>query len=121
MYEVVVEISFLATHQLRLGDEGAEPLHEHNWRVRVELEGNELGADGMLVDFVKVKKLLGEIADKLKGRDLSKLPGLISKNPSAENVARYFYEQLGGRFGGDARLAGVRVEEAKGCWGGYRA
>ena len=121
MYEVAVEISFLATHQLRLTDVGAEPLHEHNWRVRVELEGNELGADGMLVDFVKVKKLLGEIADKLKGRDLSKLPGLIGKNPSAENVARYFFEQLQGRPDGNVCVAAVKVEEAKGCWGGYRA
>ena len=121
MYEVAVEISFLATHQLKLGDGGAEPLHEHNWRVRVELEGNERGAEGMLVDFVKVKKLLGEIADKLRGKDLGEVPGLAEKNPSAENVARYFYEQLRGRFGGDVRLAGVRVEEAKGCWGGYRA
>ena len=114
----MVEISFLAKHQLRLGAEGPEPLHEHNWCVRAELEGNELGAEGMLVDFVKVKKLLGEIADKLKGRDLSKLPGLIGKTPSAENVARYFYEQLRGRFAGDVRLAAVKVEEAKGWWGG---
>ena len=69
-------------------------------------------------EYIYRKKQLGEIADKLEGRDLSKLPGLIGKNPSAENVARYFYEQLRGRFGGDVRLAAVRVEEAKGCWGG---
>ena len=116
-----MEISFLATHQLRLHAGVAEPLHEHNWRVRVELEGNELGAEGILVDFVKVKKLLGEIADKLEGQDLSKLPGLIGKNPSAENVARYFFEQLQGRLVGDVRVAAVKVQEAKGCWGGYRA
>lgn len=121
MYEVVVEISFLAKHQLKLGDEGLEPLHEHNWTVRVEFVGPKLNPDGVLVDFVKVKKLLSEIADKLKGRDLSKLPGLIGKNPSAENVAHYFYEQLRGRFDGGVRLAGVTVEEAPGCWGGYRA
>ena len=121
MYEVAVEISFLATHRMRLGDEGPEPLHEHNWCVRAELEGNELGAEGMLVDFVKVKKLLGEIADKLRWKDLGQVPGLAEKNPSAENVAGYFYEQLRGRFGGDVRLAAVKVEEAKGCWGGYRA
>ena len=119
MYEVSVEISFSAKHQLRLGDEGPEPLHEHNWRVRVELEGEELGVEGLLVDFVKVKKLLGKIADKLRGRDLSEVAGLAERNPSAENVAHYFYEQLGGRFDGDVRLARVRVEEAGGCWASY--
>ena len=121
MYEVAVEISFAAKHQLRLGDEALEVLHEHNWRVRVELEGEELGPDGVLVDFVKVKKLLGEIADKLRGKDLGEVAELADKNPSAENVARYFYEQLRGRFEADVGLAAVRVEEAPGCWGGYRA
>ena len=121
MYEVAVEIAFTAKHQLRLGHEGPEPLHEHSWRVRVELQGQKLTGDALLVDFVKVKKMLSEIADKLSGTDLGQVPDLAGKNPSAENVARYFYEQLRGRFGGDVRLAAVRVEEAKGCWGGYRA
>ncbi len=111
----------MAKHQLQLGNEGLEALHEHNWRVRVEVEGNELGADGLLVDFVKVKKLLSEIADKLRGKDLGEVAELVDKNPSAENVARYFYEQLRGRFEADVGLAAVRVEEAPGCWGGYRA
>jgi len=121
LYEVLVEISFLATHQLRLGDEGLEPLHEHNWRVRVELEGGELGPDGLLVDFVKVKKLLAEIADKLRGKDLGEVAELADENPSAENVARYFYEQLRGRFDAGLRLARVTVREAPGCRAGYRA
>ena len=121
MYEVAVEISFVAKHQLSLGDEGPEPLHEHDWRVRVELHGQELAPDGILVDFLKVKKQLAEIADKLSGQDLTKLPGLIGKNPSAENVAHYFYQQLRGRFDPGVRLARVAVQEAPGCWGAYRA
>ncbi len=121
MYEVAVEISFSAKHQLRLGNEGPEALHEHNWRVRAELEGQEFGPDGLVVDFVKVKKLLSEITDKLKGKDLGKVAELAERSPSAENVARYFYEQLRGRFEADVGLAAVRVEETPGCWGGYRA
>ncbi len=121
MYEVSVEISFSAKHQLRVGHGGPEELHEHNWRVRAQLEGAEVGPDGLLVDFVKVKKLLGEIADKLRGKDLGEVAELADKNPSAENVARYFYEQLRGRFEPDVRLAAVTVQEAPGCWGGYKA
>ena len=87
----------------------------------MELEGGKLGPDGVLVDFVKVKKLLAEIADKLRGKDLGEVAEPAERSPSAENVARYFYEQLRGRFEADVRLAAVRVEEAPGCWGGYRA
>ena len=39
MYEVEVEISFPASHQVALAGFELKPLHEHNWRVRVELEG----------------------------------------------------------------------------------
>jgi len=121
LYEVAVEISFRASHQLRLGNEALEALQEHTWRVRVELEGGKVGPDGLLVDFVKVKKLLSEIADKLRGKDLGEVAELAKRSPSAENVARYFYEQLRGRFKADVRLAAVRVQEAPGCWGRYRA
>ena len=120
LYEVAVEISFKAKHQLRLGSGGLEGLHEHNWRVRLELEGEDLGPDGLLVDFIKVKKLLAEIADKLSGKNLSEVPELVDKNPSAENLAHYFYQQLQGRFDMGVRLAQVAVEEAPGCWGAYR-
>ena len=121
MYAVSVEISFLARHQLRLGGPEPEPLHEHEWRVRAELEGEKLGPDGLLVGFMKVKKLLTEIADKLRGKDLGEVPGLADKNASAENVACYLYEQLQGRFGSEGRLVGVSVQEAAGCWASYRA
>ena len=121
MYEVLVEISFRASHQLGLGGGEPEPLHEHNSRVWVELEGGKVGPEGLLVDFVKVKKLLAEIADKLRGKNLGEVAELAQRGPSAENVARYFYEQLRGRFEAGVRLAAVTVEEAPGCWGGYRA
>ena len=104
-----------------LGGGGAEPIHEHEWQVRVELEGEELGSDGLLVDFVKVKKLLAEIADRVRGQDLGKVPGMSDKQASAENVAGYFYEQLEGQFGLRGRLVGVSVQEAAGCWASYRA
>jgi 6-pyruvoyltetrahydropterin/6-carboxytetrahydropterin synthase len=121
LYEVAVEISFLAKHQLRLGSGGLEELHEHNWRVRLELEGENLSPDGLLIDFVKVKKILAEIADKLDGKSLADVIELADKNPSAENLAYYFHQQLKGRFDMGVRLTQVAVEEAPGCWAAYRA
>ena len=116
-----MEISFLAKHQLGLGSGGLEELHEHNWRARIELEGENLGPDGLLIDFVKVKKLLAEIADRLKGKSLADVAELDDKNPSAENLAYYFYHQLQGRLDAGICLTRVAVEEAPGCWGAYRA
>ena len=119
MYQVEVEITFPASHQLTLARTGQEPLHEHDWTVRVRLEGQNLDSDGLLVDFTKVKKLLAQIADKLAGQDLAKVADLAGENPSAEKLAGYFYQQLQGRFGSEVCLTGVSVQEAPGCWASY--
>ena len=119
MYEVEVEISFPASHQVTMAGVD-EDLHEHNWAVRARLSGEKLGADGLLVDFIAVKKLLAEIADKLEGRDLAEVPDLAGLNPSAENVACYFYQQLAGKLSQAVCLTVVSVQEAPGCWASYR-
>ena len=121
MYEIEVEVSFPASHQVSLTGGEPELLHEHTWTVRAKLAGRKLSADGILVDFTIVKQLLGQIADKLKGKDLGRVTVLAQQNPSAENVARYFYEQLQGGFGPDVQLIGVAVQEAPGCWASYRS
>ncbi len=120
MYEVEVQISFPASHQVKLAGAELEGLHEHNWKVRAKLVGEKLSADGILVDFILVKQILGQIADKLRGKNLAEEQILAGENPSAENVARYFYEQLTGRFGPEVRLVQVAVQEADGCWAIYR-
>lgn len=120
MYEVEVEISFPASHQVHLAGTQLEEVHEHNWKVRSKLAGKELSPDGILVDFILVKQLLEKIADKFRGKDLGKVRILPGKNPSAENLSRYFYEQLEGRFGREVSLVQVAVQEAQGCWAVYR-
>ena len=57
MFEVSVEQTFAAGHALRNYQGKCENVHGHNYRVQVTLEGEELDAIGLLVDFVDVKKL----------------------------------------------------------------
>ena len=121
MYEVEVKICFPASHQVSLAGSELEAVHEHNWRVRARLGGEKLSTDGILVDFILVKQLLAQIADKFRGKYLGKVRILPGENPSAENLARYFYEQLEGRFGSEVSLLQVAVQEAAGCWAVYRA
>ena len=115
-----MEISFPASHQLTLADQGLESLHEHVWVVRAQFQGPDLDPDGLLVDFIKVKKLLAEIADKFHGKDLTKAEGLADNNPSAENLARYFYQQLLAMLDTKTSLTAVSVQEAPGCWATYQ-
>jgi len=94
MFEVSVEQSFAAGHALRNYKGACENVHGHNFKIRVTIEGHELDGTGMLVDFLDVKHSMGEVIARLDHRFLNDVPPFDVKNPSAENIAEYFYEEL---------------------------
>jgi 6-pyruvoyltetrahydropterin/6-carboxytetrahydropterin synthase len=55
MYEVSVDETFAAAHNLRNYQGKCENLHGHNYKVRVTLAGKELDSTGLLYDFVQLK------------------------------------------------------------------
>jgi len=111
MFEVAVEQSFASAHALRNYKGRCENVHGHNWKVRVVIEGEKLDATGMLVDFLDVKSFMGEILDRIDHQFLNEIPPFDSINPSAENIAEYFYQQLTGKFA--ETPVPVRVREVK--------
>jgi 6-pyruvoyltetrahydropterin/6-carboxytetrahydropterin synthase len=111
MFEVSVEETFAAGHALRNYRGKCENVHGHNYRVRVSIEGPELDHAGLLVDFVELKRVMRAIIEKLDHQFLNDVPPFDELNPSAENMARYFFEEMSRDLGG--RNHGVRVSEVK--------
>jgi len=120
VYEVTVEASFCASHQLRLSNGELEPLHGHNWQVWARFEADQLDAQGLLVDFVDVQTALDGMMAQLHHHHLNDLPWFQKDNPSAENVAKFIFDELDGAGDFGRCLALVRVLEAPGCVAGYR-
>ncbi|PYU97539.1 MAG: 6-carboxytetrahydropterin synthase QueD [Acidobacteria bacterium] len=106
MYEVSVEYTFAAGHALRNYKGKCENVHGHNYKVRVTIEGKELNSTGLLVDFVDVRDTIKALVDRLDHRFLNDLPPFDQINPSAENIAKYFCENLEPQVHGQ----GLRVE-----------
>jgi 6-pyruvoyltetrahydropterin/6-carboxytetrahydropterin synthase len=113
MFEVSVEETFAAGHALRGYRGKCENVHGHNYRVRALVAGETLDAAGLLVDFVDLKQALRAIIETMDHRFLNDVPPFDKLNPSAENMARYFHEELSRRLGGAARPNPVRVAEIK--------
>jgi len=111
MFEVAVEQSFASAHALRNYKGRCENVHGHNWKVRVVIEGDQLDATGMLVDFLDVKSYMGEILDRIDHQFLNEIPPFDVVNPSAENIAEYFYQQMTGRLA--ETPVPVRIREVK--------
>jgi 6-pyruvoyltetrahydropterin/6-carboxytetrahydropterin synthase len=93
MYEVYVDESFAAAHNLRGYKGKCEDLHGHNYKVRVTLEGKELDSVGLLYDFVHLKQVIHQVIGALDHKYLNELKPFDVLNPSAENIARYIYDE----------------------------
>jgi 6-pyruvoyltetrahydropterin/6-carboxytetrahydropterin synthase len=94
MFEVAVEQTFAAGHALRNYKGKCENIHGHNWKVRVVIEGERLDETGLLVDFIDVKNAMGQVIERLDHQFLNDVPPFDVLNPSAENIAEYFYKQI---------------------------
>jgi 6-pyruvoyltetrahydropterin/6-carboxytetrahydropterin synthase len=119
MFEVVVETWFAAAHQLRLPDGSLEPLHGHNWQVRVTYAGRGLNGMGVLVDFGPLRQALQEVIAPLHDQHLNELPAFAERNPSAEYVAVHIAERLAAALPDVPGPACVEVEEEPGCFARY--
>jgi len=109
MFEVSVEQTFAAGHALRNYRGKCENVHGHNYRVRITMAGPELDETGLLVDFVEVKNLMSEVIDYLDHRFMNDLAPFDAINPSAENIAKYFYD----RVAAGLKAGGVWISEVK--------
>ena len=93
MYEVTVEAGFSSGHYLRNYHGRCENPHGHNYKVRVRLSGAELDQTGLLLDFKMLKQVMRPVIDRIDHQMLNDLEPFTTLNPSAENIARYFYDQ----------------------------
>ncbi len=93
MYEVTVEDTFAAGHYLRNYKGKCENPHGHNYKVRVTLAGEQLDHAGLLLDFKDLKSVMKHVIDYLDHQMINDLEPFTTVNPSAENLAKYFYDE----------------------------
>lgn len=68
--------------------------HGHNYRVCVKLTGPKLNEIGLLMDFKDLKRLIRLEVEALDHQYLNDLEAFREVNPSAENLAKHFYERV---------------------------
>jgi len=93
MFEITVEDTFAAGHFLRDYKGKCEKPHGHNYKVRVTMHGRELDRAGLLVDFKDLREVMRAVIERLDHQMINELEPFTRVNPSAENLAKYFYEE----------------------------
>jgi 6-pyruvoyltetrahydropterin/6-carboxytetrahydropterin synthase len=69
-------------------------VHGHNYRVRITVEGPQLDSIGLLCDFTQIKQVLRGVIGVLDHQFINDLEAFRTVNPSAENLAKYFYDEV---------------------------
>jgi 6-pyruvoyltetrahydropterin/6-carboxytetrahydropterin synthase len=121
MYVVSVRAHYDSAHFLRKYKGKCENLHGHHYVVEVALATEDLNESGLAFDFVDVKRHLRELADWLDHQNINDLPPFTEIESSAENQARFFFDELKRRVPeamADALLY-TRVWETPTQWAQY--
>lgn len=87
-------LDFAAAHQLHGYPGDCAKLHGHNWKVEVEVSGQKLNEIGMLIDFKEIKKAAKAVIKELDHTFLNDHPNFQDKNPTAENIAEFIFNEL---------------------------
>jgi len=114
MFELTINVNFEAAHYINNYPGKCSRLHGHNWKVEVNIYGPNLDELGMLIDFRDLKAAVNKIMIKLDHYCLNEIEPFCKINPTAENIAKYIYEQLGEmqEFRQNVKLRSVRVWES---------
>lgn len=121
MYVVSVQAHYDSAHYLRNYRGKCERLHGHRYVVELALATTELDAAGIAFDFVVVKRSLRELANQLDHENLNDLEPFREVEPSAENQAKWFWDELRRRFPEEiaAAMLYTKVWETPTQWAQY--
>ena len=124
MYKITKRLEVAGAHSLKLPYESkCQKMHGHNWIIEVEISGNELNDEGMLIDFTHIKNIVNQLDHQTINHVIP-----LTLNPTAENIAFWLTavinDQLRTRWDPECKMRGpdrcpqwvskVTVQESEG-------
>jgi 6-pyruvoyltetrahydropterin/6-carboxytetrahydropterin synthase len=102
------------------GPEGQ--LHDHDYRIDVVVDREQLDERGMVCDLDVLEAALTELTDRVDGRNLEEIRPAEAEAVTVEVFARWVYDSLAPTvLAAGAETLAVRVWETPVAFGGYRA
>lgn len=121
MFIVTVVTDFSAAHALRGYQGNCARVHGHNWKVEVSLAVTKLDNIGISVDFREIKEKTKAIIDKLDHQFINEIKPFDELNPTAENLAQYFFQTLDTQFTQDhIKISKVTIWETERAYVAYQ-
>ena len=100
-YTMKILTDFAAAHFLRDYEGVCSRLHGHNWKVEVQVVATALDHVGMGLDFKAIKEATKSLIGRLDHYNLNDVAPFDKVNPTAENIAAYFYKEISNELNTD--------------------
>ena len=118
-FSICIEARFDAAHYLYayLPNGKDEPMHGHTWCLELYLSrvAKDLDAQGLSVDFLRVRNRLTKLLQRIGHGCINTLEEFSGVNPTAENIARWFYHGLKSEtVEADVQILQIRIHEGPG-------
>ena len=94
MFVLKIVTDFASAHSLRDYPGDCARLHGHNWQVEVSVCSQVLDDSGIAIDFREIKKQTKLVVKRLDHQYLNEIKPFDALNPTAENIARYFFDEI---------------------------
>lgn len=132
MFSVTREITFCYGHRLLEYNGKCKHLHGHNGKAVITLEAAGLDQLGMVMDFTRLKRLVGGWIDETLDHqmilhkddpvlDYLRAQGepvhVLDVNPTAENIAKLIFDYATGQ---GFPVVEVKLWETDTCYAAYR-
>lgn len=113
-YTLKIVTDFAAAHTLRDYPGACSRMHGHNWKLEVEVCATVLDSVGMGVDFKIIRQAARDVAERLDHQYLNDIPPFDEINPTAENIASYFYQELSKKLNsGSLKVSAITLWETE--------
>ncbi len=111
-YTMKIVTDFAAAHYLRDYEGVCNRLHGHNWKVEVQVCATALDRIGMGMDFKEIKDATRQLLGGLDHYNLNDITPFDTINPTAENIAAFFYRKLSESLNSDkVKVSAVTIWE----------
>lgn len=90
---VGIKVPFDSAHLLRGYEGKCSRLHGHRWELELAVQSNKLDSVGMAYDFIRLKEMVRKDLEHIDHYNLNDIPPFDKINPTAENLACFFYER----------------------------
>lgn len=122
MFILSVRDTFAAAHRLESYHGKCENLHGHNFAVEALFEGEQVNAEGMLVDFAVLKGYLKKVLAELDHTFINEIPFFRERASSSECIAVYIHDRLKGLIKEEGvKVREVRVWESENVYAAFRS